>query len=139
MLEGHCSSVVNVESLSPARYWSGLQAGAAIQRLGVSEDTQSQRDKAMQELACWLAKSVCNRGLQECIPEGIIVYLTTWWAETHGGYRAPDGNYFAAPVSLEAIRSHLAVEFDKQGRCGGWDNLAAIGKHRQDLSHRDVP
>jgi len=125
--EGAFRSAGSVESLNSARYWSGLQAGAAIQRLGVSEDTQNERDKAMQELACWMAKSVCNRGLQECIPEDIIVYLTTWWAETHGGFKAPDGSYFAAPVSLEAICSHLAVEFDKQGRCGDWDNLAATG------------
>ena len=82
----------------------------------------------MQELAAWLTKSSCNRGLQDCIPEDIIVYLTTWWVETHGGYRAPDGGYFAALVSLEAICSHLAVEFDKQGRTGDWDNLAGTGK-----------
>ena len=128
LLEGQCTFAGNVESVSPVRYWSGLQAGAAIQRLGVSEDTQSQRDKAMQELACWLGKSVCKRGLQDCIPEDIIVYPTTWWAETHGGYRGFDGSYFAAPVSLEAICSHLAVKFDKQGRAGDWDNSTASGR-----------
>ena len=104
--------------ISPVGYWNGLQAGAVIQRLGVSPGTQSQRDKAMQELAAWLSSSICNRGLHDCIPEDIIVYLVTWWADAHGGYHAPDGGPFAAPVSLEAICSHLTVEFDKQGRTG---------------------
>ena len=86
----------------------------------------------MQELAAWLANSVRCRGLQDCIPEDLIVYLVTWWAQTHGGCQAPDGSYFAAPVSLEAICSHLAVEFDKQGRAGGWDCITGTGKW---LSH----
>ena len=93
----------------------------------MSHNTQSQRDKAMQELAAWLANSICSRGLQDCIPEDIIVYLVTWWAETHGGCQATDGSYFAAPVSLVALCSHLAVEFDKQGRTGDWDHLARTG------------
>ena len=122
------SMAASIEGLSPAGYVSGLQAGAAIQRLGVSEETQSQRDKGMQELAAWLANSVRCRGLHDCIPEDLIVYLVTWWAETHGGCQAPDGSYFAAPVSLEAICSHLAMEFDKQGRAGEWDSLACTGK-----------
>ena len=126
---GPSSMAAGMEAVSPAGYWNGLQAGAVIQRLGVSQGTQSQRDKAMQELAAWLAKSICNRGLHDCIPEDIIVYLVTWWAEAHGGYQAPDGGPFAAPVSLEAICSHMAVEFDKQGRTGDWDNLARTGRH----------
>ena len=117
----------SIEILSPAGYLGGLQIGAAIQKLGVSEDTQSQRDKAMQELAAWLGNTVCSRGLRECIPEDIIVYLVTWWAQTHGGCQAPDGSSFAAPVSLEAICSHLAVESDKQGRTGDWDSLTLTG------------
>ena len=32
----------------------------------------------MQELAAWLIKSSCNQGLQDCIPEDIIAYLTSW-------------------------------------------------------------
>ena len=102
-----------------------LQAGAAVQRLGVKQSTQI--DKAMHELCAWLSMSICKGGLQDCIPEDIIVYLTTWLSETHGGYCAPDGGNFAA-VSLEAICSHLAVEFDKQGRTGDWDSLVGTGK-----------
>ena len=92
LLTGGPSSVAaGMEALSPAGYWNGLQAGAVIQKLGVSQGTQSQRDKAKQELAAWLAKSICNRGLQDCIPEDIIVYLIIWWAEAPWGYQAPDG------------------------------------------------
>ena len=129
LLTGASSSLAaSTGTLSPAGYLSGLQAGAAIQRLGVAMDTQNQRDKAMQELTAWLSNSVGCRGLHDCIPEDIIVYLVTWWAQTHGGCQAPDGSFFAAPVSLEAICSHLAVEFDKQGRTGDWDCLAGTGE-----------
>ena len=60
------------------------------------------------------------------------ISLYTWynlWAEAHGSFQAPDGGPFAAPVSLEAICSHMAVECDKQGRTGDWDNLARTGRH----------
>ena len=126
--EGALCIAPGMQGVTPLAYWNGLQAGAAIQKLGVSTSTQSHRDRAMSELAAWLAKSSCTRGLHDCIPEDIIVYLVTWWAETHGGCQAPDGSSFAAPVSLEAICSHLAVEFDKQGRIGEWDNAALTGK-----------
>lgn len=128
LTRGPPSVAAGMEALSPAEYWNGLQAGAAIQRLGVKQSTQIQRDKAMHELCAWLSMSICNRGLPDCIPEDIIVYLTTWWSETHGGYRTPDGGNLAAPVSLEAICSHLAAEFDKQGRTGDWDSLVGTGK-----------
>lgn len=64
-----CNPVV-----TPMMYWQGLKAGAAIQHIGASTTTQGNRDKAMQELAEWLA-----------------VYLVTWRAEEHGGCTAPAG------------------------------------------------
>ena len=71
---------IDLEAVDPSAYayWNGLQAGAAIQKLEVSPSTQSQRDRAMLELTAWLAKSSCTRGLQDRIPEDIIVYLVTW-------------------------------------------------------------
>ena len=126
--EGPLRIAPGMVALSPLGYWNGLQVGAAIQKLGVSTSTQNHRDSAMFELAAWLAKSSCTRGLHDCVPEDIIVYLVTWWAETHGCCQAPNGSSFAAPVSLEAICSHLAVEVDKRGRIGEWDNAALTGK-----------
>ena len=77
--------------------------------------TQNQRDKGMEELSVCLHKNVpqAGKGLTSCLPEDVIVYLVTWWALEHGGCKAANGSKFAAPVSLEAACSHLAVEFDK--------------------------
>ena len=113
--------------VTPRTYWQGLKAGSAIQHMGVSTAAQGNRDKAMQELAEWLQKSVPSKGLGSCILKDIIVYLVTWWAEEHGGCTAPDGSKFAAPVSLEAICSHMAVSLDKLGRTGEWDQSCLTG------------
>ena len=44
-----------------------------------------------------------------------VVYLTTCWSAAHAGREA--GEYkFAAPVSVAALISNLAVELDSQGR-----------------------
>ena len=75
----------------------------------------------MEGFAVWLHKNVPGRGLTDCLTEDVVVYLVTWWAMEHGGCRAADGSRFAALVSLEAVCSHLAVEFDKQGRIGEWE------------------
>ena len=82
----------------------------------------------MLELSAWLQTSGPDRGLQDCIPEDILVYLVSWWVQEHGGCIAPDGSRFAAPVSLEALCSHLAVEFDKLGRIGDWEPSSLTGK-----------
>ena len=82
----------------------------------------------MLELSAWLQTSGPNRGLLDCIPEDLLVYLVSWWTTEHGGCSALDGSRFAAPVSLEALCSHLAVEFDKQGRTGDWDPSTLTGE-----------
>ncbi len=71
--------------------------------MSVCNAIQKQRDQGMEELAVWLHKNVPGRGLTNCLPEDVIVYLVTWWALEHGGCRAADGSSFAAPVSLEAL------------------------------------
>ena len=81
----------------------------------------------MHELAAWLTKSICNRGLQDCIPEDIIVYLTTWWAETHGGYRAPDGGYFAL---LSAWRPYVPTWQWSSTSRGALDTLLGLVSKR---------
>lgn len=121
-------SFMGMPAASPTAYLSGLQSGAAIQRMSVTASTQTCRDKAMSEFSAWLQTSGPNRGLYNCIPEDILVYLVNWWAQEHGGCKAPDGSRFAAPVSLEALCSHLAVEFDKMGRTGEWDPSNLTGR-----------
>ena len=108
-------------------YWSELQSEAAIQRMGVTAATQKSRHKAMLELSAWLHTSGPNRGLHNCIPEDILVYLMNWWAQKYGGCTAPDGSRFAAPVSLEAPCSHMAVKFDKLGRTRDWESSSLRG------------
>ena len=82
----------------------------------------------MLEYSARLQTSGPSRGLCTCIPEDILVYRVNWWAPEHGGCGALDGSRFAAPVSLEALSSHLAVEFDKMGRSGEWDPSTLTGK-----------
>ena len=74
----------------------------------------------MEELGAWLKQNQPSRGLRACMPEDLIVYLVSWWSLEHGGCTAPDGSKYAAPGSVEALCSHLAVEFDKLGRCGDY-------------------
>ena len=74
--------------------------------MGVTAATQRHRDKALLELSAWLQKSGPNMGLQNCIPEDILVYLVNWWVQEHSGCIASDGSRFAAPMSLEALCSH---------------------------------
>lgn len=112
---------VQPTTVSPQGYLQALQAGAAIQAMCVQPATQQHRDKAVVELQQWLQKGYTGRDLQQCIPEDIVVYLTSWWIEQHGGCTAHDGSKFAAPVSLEALLSHLAIELEKQGCCGEYD------------------
>ena len=118
----------NTASTSDVQYLAGLQSAAAIQNLGVKAATQNSRDKAMAELLTWLQKSAPGRTLETCLPENIVVYLVTWWCLEHGGCNAADGSRFAAPVSLEALCSHLAVQFDKQGRARDWSPDSFTGE-----------
>ena len=104
--------------ISSIEYLQALRAGAQIQAMSVQAKTQERRDKAMEELGAWLRQNQPNRGLRACLPEDIIVYLVSWWSQEHGGCIAPDGSRYAAPGGVESLCSHLAVEFDKLGRCG---------------------
>ncbi len=125
--DGATKKFPNMPSMSASAYWQGLETGAAIQKMSVCNATQKQRDQGMEEFAVWLHKNVPGKGLTNCLPEDVTVYLVTWWALEHGGCRAADGSRFAAPVSLEAACSHLAVEFNKQGRTGEWEGPTLSG------------
>jgi len=61
------------------------------------------------------------QGTDKLHAKGCHCYMLTWWALEHGGCRAADGSRFAAPVNLEVVCSHLAVEFNKQGRTREWE------------------
>lgn len=107
-------------------YLAGLQQGAILQAKAVTERTQQCRDKALQEFSTWLASHVKCRNIADCLPEDFVVYLTTNWTLEHAGSEA-DGAKVAAPVSVNALISHLAIEFDKLGRTGPWQPAAKIG------------
>jgi hypothetical protein len=106
--------------MSSAGYLHALKAGAEIQAMAVKPKTQERRDKAREELGAWLRQNQPSRGLRACLPEDLIVYLVSWWSMEHGGCTAPDGSKSAAPGSVESLCSHLAVKFDKRGRCGDY-------------------
>ena len=81
----------------------------------------------MEELGAWLKQNQPSRDLRACMPEDLIVYMVSWWSLEHGGCTAPDGSKYAAPVSVEALCSHLAVEFDKLGRSGDYCPANMLG------------
>jgi hypothetical protein len=110
-------------------YLAGLQQGADLQRRAVTSGTQQCRNRALQEYSAWLAEHVKCRNVATCIPEDFIVYLTTHWAPRHAGCDA-DGTRIAAPVSVNALISHLAIELDKLGRVGPWLPSTQQGKMR---------
>lgn len=126
--EDYAGKHAGMHELTSWEYLAGLQLAASIQRMAVTEATQKNRDKALAELKDWLQLSKQGRDLDTCIPEDIMVYLTTWWAQQHDGCETADGSRFAAPVSMEAIVSHLAVEFDKQGRTREWNPECKRGR-----------
>lgn len=100
-------------------YLAGLQQGAQLQRKAVTTATQQNRDKALQEFSTWLASRVKCRNLESCLPEDFVVYLITHWADQHATPSAHSSGS-AAPVSVNALVSHLAIELDKLGRVGNW-------------------
>ena len=106
--------------MSSAGYLQALKAGAEIQAMSMQPKTQERKNKAMDELSAWLRQNQPSRGLRAGVPEDLIVYLVSWWSMEHGGCIAPDGSRYAAPGGVESLCSHLAVEFDKLGRCGDY-------------------
>ena len=100
-------------------YLVGLRQGAQLQSKAVTPITQQNRAKALQEFSTWLASHVKCRNLGSCLPEEFVVYLTTYWAGQHA-CQSTHGSGSAAPVSVNALVSHLAVELDKLGRVGPW-------------------
>lgn len=114
-----CSKVTTTEA-NAEHYLDGLHRGAAIQAIAVTASTQQSKDKVLHELNSWQHLHAAGRTARSCIPEDVIVSIVTHWAGQHGGCRALDGSRFAAPVSLEAMISHLSVELEKLGRTGPW-------------------
>lgn len=75
-----------------------------------------------------------HRSMATAIPEDILVFLTQHWLPNHAGSPTTSGKLIAAPTSLAGVKSHLAKEFDLQGRVGdlhsrvGPDPAAQLGK-----------
>ncbi len=68
-----------------ATYLLGLSKAHALQEQSVAAKTLQQRHKNARELADWLQSTNIGRTLYSCLPEDIMVYLTTNWLPRHAG------------------------------------------------------
>ena len=72
----------------------------------------------MPKLMDWL--HCMHRSMETAIPEDILVFFTQHWLPSHAGSSTLSGKMIAAPTSLAGVKSHLAKEFDLQGRDWDW-------------------
>jgi len=84
----------------------------------------------------WLQRM--HRSMATAIPEDILVFLTQHWLPNHAGSSTTSGRLIAAPTSLAGVKSHLAKEFDLQGRVGDWDPAAQLGNPMHSMQIRDM-
>ena len=108
---GHCQ----------ATYLSGLAQAQALQEQAVAPNTLQHRHQNARELADWLQSTNIGRTVYTCVPEDILVYLTTHWLPNHAGSATNSGTKIAAPSSLCGVRSSLSTEFEQLGRNGDWN------------------
>lgn len=70
------------------------------------------------ELMDWLHSM--HRSMVNATPEDLLVFSIQHWLPSHAGSTIQAGKLIAAPTSLASAKSHLAKEFDLQGRTGAW-------------------
>ncbi len=114
-----------------ATYLLGLSQAHALQEQSVAAKTLQQRHKNARELADWLQSTNIGRTLHSCLPEDIMVYLTTHWLPRHVGTTTKLGHKLAAPGSLSGLKSSLATELEQLGRTGEWNPVTAQGNPMQ--------
>ena len=117
-------------------YEAGLQEAAAVQQQSVKQSTVKARISVARELMDWLQSM--HRFMATAIPEDILVLFTQHWLPNHAGSSTSSGRLIAAPTSLAGAKSHLAKEFDLQGRVGDWDPAAQLGNPMHSMQIRDM-
>ncbi len=75
-----------------------------------------------------------HRSVATAIPEDILVFFTQHWLPNHAGSSMPSGRLIAVPTSLAGAKSHLAKDFDLQGRVEDWTL-----QHSSDTGNSDMP
>ncbi len=117
-----CTAQVQPPSLPPmdagtcqVTYLLGLSQARALQEQSVAAKTLQQRHKNARELADWLQSTNIGRTLHSCLPEDIMVYLTTHWLPRHAGTTTKSGHKLAAPGSLSGVKSSPATELEQLG------------------------
>ena len=102
----------------------------------MKQSTVKARISVARELMDWLQSM--HRSMATAIPEDILVFFTQHWLPNHSGSPTPSGRLIAAPTSLARAKSHLAKEFDLQGRVGDWDPAAQLGNPMHSMQIRDM-
>ena len=108
-------------STCQATYLLGLNQAQQFQAHSVAPKTLKQRHHNARELADWLHSTNTGRTLQTCLPEDVLVYLTTHWLPNHAGSATNTSLKIAAHSSLAWVRSSLSTEFEQLGRNGDWN------------------
>lgn len=108
-------------STCQATYLLGLNQAQHFQAHSVAPKTLKQRHQNARELADWLHSTNTGRTLHTCLPEDVMVYLTTHWLPNHAGSTTNTHAKIAAPSSLAGVRSSLSTEFEQLGRNGDWN------------------
>ena len=83
-----------------ATYLLGLNQAQNLQAHSVAPKTLKQRHLNARELADWLHSTNTGRTLLTCLPEDVMVYLTTHWLPNHAGSATNTSHKIAAPSSL---------------------------------------
>lgn len=117
-------------------YQQGLKAASALQQQAVKASTTKARGAVTRELMEWL--NSMHRPLATALPEDILVFLTQHWLPNHAGFPTATGKLVAAPTSLAGVKSHLAREFELQGRVGDWDPATKSGNPMHSIQIKDL-
>ena len=105
-----------------ATYILGLSKAHVLQEQAVAAKTMQQNAR---ELADWLHNPRNGRTMHICLPEDIMVYLTTHWLRTHAGTTTTKTRLkVSAPDGLSGVKSSLSTEL---GRTGEWKSFTMQG------------
>ena len=108
-------------STCQATYLLDLKQAQNLQAHSVAPKTLKQHHQNARELADWLHSTNTGRTLQTCLPEDVMVFLTTHWLPNHAGSATNTSLKIAAPSRLAGLRSSLSTEFEQLGRNGDWN------------------
>ena len=122
-----CRTEAISQAAAASMYHDGLDVAARKALASVSPQNRHRRQALQAELSTHLCRLPYGRGLHNCTPEDLLVYLQMVYVPRHAGSILPSGECVAAPSTVANVVSQLRMTFKELGRGEEWDDHGSHG------------